>query len=97
MAPNTSQLTARRFEADENTRFNPDSSGNPDLKPELATGIDLTYEHFWYPGAVFSVSTSQRRITDYIRTRLAQDSRGLWRISQCGRGDGRATGPRVAR
>jgi outer membrane receptor for ferrienterochelin and colicins len=88
-APNTNQLTARRFEADENTRFNPDSSGNPDLKPELATGIDLTYEHFWYPGAVFSVSTSQRRITDYIRNKLTQDRRGLWLIQPLN--DGSAT------
>jgi len=77
-APATNQLTARRFFSDENTRFNPDSSGNPDLKPELATGIDLTYEHFWAPGAVFSIGTSQRHITDYIRTKLTQDSRGLW-------------------
>jgi outer membrane receptor protein involved in Fe transport len=79
-APQSQQLSARRFEATENTRFNPDNSGNPDLKPELATGIDLTYEHFWYPGAVFSVSTSQRRITDYIRARLTQDKRGLWLV-----------------
>jgi len=77
-APSTQQLTARRYEAAENTRFNPDSSGNPDLRPELANGIDITYEHFFAPSAVFSVGTSQRRIRDYIRTRLTQDARGLW-------------------
>jgi outer membrane receptor for ferrienterochelin and colicins len=77
-APTTAQLTARRTEAPENTRFNPDSTGNPDLRPELANGIDLTYEHFWAPGAVFSVGTSQRRIRDYIRSRLSQDSDGRW-------------------
>jgi len=88
-APQTNQLSARRFEADENTRFNPDSSGNPNLKPELANGIDLTYEHFWAPGAVFSVGASQRRISDYIRTRLIQDSRGLWLIQPLN--DGNAT------
>lgn len=77
-APTVQQLTARRIESDLNTRFNPDSSGNPYLKPELATGIDLTYEHFWAPGAVFSVGTSVRRITDYIRTTLGQDAKGYW-------------------
>ncbi|WP_195763630.1 TonB-dependent receptor plug domain-containing protein [Duganella guangzhouensis] len=77
-APSTQQLTARRYEAPENTRFNPDSSGNPKLRPELANGIDITYEHFFAPSALFSVGTSQRRIRDYIRTRLTQDEHGLW-------------------
>ncbi|WP_377704458.1 TonB-dependent receptor plug domain-containing protein [Pseudoduganella sp. UC29_71] len=88
-APNTGQLTARRYEADLNTRFTPDSSGNPDLKPELATGVDLTYEHFFAPGAVFSVGTSQRRISDYIRSRLGQDARGYWLVQPVN--DGNAT------
>ena len=77
-APTIAQLTARRYEAELNTRFSPDSSGNPDLKPELATGIDLTYEHFWAPGAVFSIGSSARRITDYIRTRLEPGGDGRW-------------------
>jgi outer membrane receptor for ferrienterochelin and colicins len=77
-APTTWQLTARRFEADVNTRFTSDSSGNPNLKPELANGVDLTYEHFWAPGAVFSVGTSLRSIRDYIRPRLIEDRPGHW-------------------
>lgn len=79
-APATNQLSARRYESDLNTRFNPDYSGNPDLKPELANGIDLTYEHFFAPGAVFSVGTSQRKIKDYIRSKLTQDGRGYWLV-----------------
>lgn len=77
-APSTNQLTARRIEAEVNTRFSPDSSGNPDLRPELASGVDLTYEHFWAPGAVFSAGTSVRHITDYIHTILSQDNDGRW-------------------
>ncbi len=77
-APDTGQLTARRHRADLNTRFQPDHSGNPDLRPELATGIDLTYEHFWAPGAVFSVAGSARQIKDYIRTKLFVDADGYW-------------------
>jgi outer membrane receptor protein involved in Fe transport len=79
-APETHQLSAHRYDADLNTRFNPDRSGNPALRPELANGLDLTYEHFWAPGAVFSASTSVRRIRDYIRSTLAQDANGLWLI-----------------
>jgi outer membrane receptor protein involved in Fe transport len=79
-APNTNQLSARRYESDLNTRFSPDSSGNPALLPELANGVDLTYEHFWAPGALFSAGASVRRISDYIRSKLTQDSRGLWLI-----------------
>ena len=77
-APNTNQLSVRRWESDTNNRFSPDSSGNPALKPEQADGVDLTYEHFWAPGAVFSAGTSARRIRDYIRTILEQDANGRW-------------------
>lgn len=79
-APSIGQLSARRYESVLNTRFNPDSSGNPGLRPELANGLDLTYEHFWFPGAVFSISASARQIKDYIRSRLVQDSGGHWLI-----------------
>jgi len=77
-APDTNQLSARRFEAETNTRFSPDISGNPALRPEQANGVDLTYEHFWAPGAVFSVGGSQRHIQDTIRTVLGQDVNGRW-------------------
>lgn len=77
-APTIDQLTARRYEAAVNTRFAPDSSGNPELRPELANGIDITYEHFLKDGAMFSASVSRRAITDYIRTTLDIDDRGRW-------------------
>lgn len=79
-APDTNQLSAHRYESTENTRFAPDRSGNPNLRPELANGIDLTYEYFWAPGAVFSVGASARHIRDYIRSELTQDSNGHWLI-----------------
>ncbi|HWJ94417.1 MAG TPA: TonB-dependent receptor [Telluria sp.] len=77
-APTTDQLTARRYESALNTQFAPDSSGNPALRPELANGVDLTYEHFWAPAALFAVTASTRTITDHIRTRLGQDAQGRW-------------------
>ena len=77
-APTIDQLTARRNEAINNTQFEPDWGGNPDLRAELATGVDLAYEHFWKPGAMVSVSASVREIDDYIRTRLEQDAARRW-------------------
>jgi outer membrane receptor protein involved in Fe transport len=87
-APDTNQLNARRIDKETNTRFSADYSGNPALRPEQANGIDLTYEHFWAPGAVFSLGTSQRRIRDYIRTVLEQDAGGRWLVHPVN--DGRA-------
>jgi outer membrane receptor for ferrienterochelin and colicins len=77
-APTVDQLTARRYESAVNTRFAPDSGGNPNLRPELANGIDITYEHFLKDGAMFSASVSRRAISDYIRTTLDVDADGRW-------------------
>lgn len=77
-APTLDQLTSRRYEATLNTRFSPDSSGNPNLKPELATGIDAAYEQFWPQGGMVVVSVTRRAITDYIRTALKVDANGRW-------------------
>ena len=77
-SPTIEQLTARRYESAVNTRFNADSGGNPDLRPELARGLDLTYEHFLPQGAMVSASVARREITDYIRTRLDLDPDGRW-------------------
>jgi outer membrane receptor for ferrienterochelin and colicins len=77
-APTIDQLTARRYESVLNTRFDPDSGGNPALRPELANGIDAAYEHYWPQGAMVSLSGSRRMISDYIRTRLDEDPDGRW-------------------
>lgn len=86
-APTTDQLTARRYVSADNTRFNPDSSGNPALRPELANGIDMAYEDFWAPGALVALTASQRDITDTIRTRLDLDADGRWLYQPFNDGD----------
>jgi outer membrane receptor for ferrienterochelin and colicins len=86
-APTLDQLSARRSEAAENTRFSADTAGNPALRPELANGIDVAYESFWAPGAMFSVSAARRSITDLIRTRLAEDDAGRWVVQPLNDGD----------
>jgi outer membrane receptor for ferrienterochelin and colicins len=45
----------------------PDRIGNPYLKPELATGLDIAYEKYFTGGGLFSVSAFHRRIKDLIR------------------------------
>jgi outer membrane receptor for ferrienterochelin and colicins len=51
-----------------NTRTTPDRTGNPSLKPELATGLDVAYESYLPAGGLVSVGMFHRRITNLIRT-----------------------------
>jgi outer membrane receptor for ferrienterochelin and colicins len=52
----------------------PDRVGNPTLKPELATGIDLSYEHYLTGGGVVGASLFHRRLRDVIRTLTTQQT-----------------------
>lgn len=51
-----------------------DSAGNPNLKPELATGIDLAAERYLDGGGVLSANLFHRNITNLIRSQLAQEA-----------------------
>ena len=46
----------------------PDRAGNPALRPELASGIDLAFEHYPADGGVLSASLFRRRIRDLMRS-----------------------------
>lgn len=70
-APTTQQLIPRRYIANNNTATTPDFQGNPELKPELAWGLDLAYEHYFSGGGVFSVSAFARRIDSVILQSLS--------------------------
>ena len=50
-----------------NIATSPDSTGNPSLKPELAWGLDLAYEHYLSAGGILSVSVFERSIDDLVR------------------------------
>ncbi len=74
-SPNTSQLIARPSLSSlypdlsrGNQPTSPDRAGNPALKPELAWGLELGYEHYLAAGGIFSVNAYLRRIDDLIRT-----------------------------
>jgi outer membrane receptor for ferrienterochelin and colicins len=87
-APSTFDLMPRRFVANNNTATTPDTQGNPDLRPELAWGLDAAYEHYFAGGGVFSASAFQRRV-DNIMLRELLDVNGVF-ISRPAN-EGRAT------
>jgi outer membrane receptor protein involved in Fe transport len=76
-APNTSSLIPRRFTATNNSATTPDTQGNPNLKPELAWGLDLGYEHYLDGGGMLGVSGFTRRIQDVTHSRVGLVD-GLW-------------------
>jgi iron complex outermembrane receptor protein len=50
-----------------NPQIGPDRIGNPALKPELATGLDLAFEKYLPQGGVLSIGGFHRRIAGLIR------------------------------
>ncbi|MCX2865052.1 TonB-dependent receptor [Paucibacter sp. PLA-PC-4] len=54
-----------------NTPIAADRAGNPRLRPELASGLDLAFEHYPAGGGVLSVGVFFRRIDQLIRQRIA--------------------------
>ncbi len=50
-----------------NTASSPDRAGNPSLRPELATGVDVALEHYFSGNGVISISVFRRDIRDLIR------------------------------
>ena len=53
-----------------------DYAGNPLLKPELATGLDLAYEQYLSMGGVLSANLFARRISNLVR-RMTELETGL--------------------
>jgi outer membrane receptor for ferrienterochelin and colicins len=78
-APNIEQLIARptintNFPVNgPNTETAPDRVGNPLLKPELATGLDIAWEKYLKAGGLVSVGVFHRRITGLVRNTLVQE------------------------
>jgi iron complex outermembrane receptor protein len=66
-APALNDLIAVPFISTYNDATRPDRSGNPNLKPELATGIDLAYEHYLGKSGLLSASGFVRNIDDLMR------------------------------
>jgi outer membrane receptor for ferrienterochelin and colicins len=74
-SPTTSQLIARPTisplypDTDQpNQPTNPDRAGNANLKPELASGLELGLEHYLDAGGIVSANIFARKIDGLIRT-----------------------------
>jgi outer membrane receptor for ferrienterochelin and colicins len=52
----------------------PDRAGNPDLKPELATGLEIGYEKYLSKGGLLSANFFTRRITNLMRNVTALET-----------------------
>ncbi len=72
-APDLDSLVPRRQTWENNSPVEADYQGNPNLKPELAWGLDAAWEHFWAEEAMVSVSASARRIGNYTNNRVYFD------------------------
>ncbi|MDK2125588.1 TonB-dependent receptor plug domain-containing protein [Parachitinimonas caeni] len=66
-APRTADLIARPSRSNLNGATSPDRIGNPSLKPELAWGLELAYEHYLEQGGLISTNLFHRRIDNLIR------------------------------
>ncbi len=67
-SPSLSNLIARPRQSNPNAATRPDRAGNPALRPELATGIDVAVEHYLPASGLLSANLFQRRISDYMRS-----------------------------
>lgn len=57
-----------------NQAIHPDSAGNPALRPELATGLDMAYEHYVPGGGLISANLFYRQIKDLMRRQTALET-----------------------
>jgi len=82
-APNLNQLLARPALSGlypdptvGNIDQSPDNIGNPNLKPELATGLDLAYEKYLQGGGMVSIGGFYRRVSNLIRNVVTLEQPG---------------------
>jgi outer membrane receptor protein involved in Fe transport len=90
-APTMAELIPRRYTTDNNnSATNPDTQGNPRLRPELAWGLDAGYDHYFGKDGLFSASAYARRI-DGVTLPLLFREGGRWirMPSNAGRADAR--------
>lgn len=77
-APEPGELIPRRRRNEINAPTLPDIAGTPLLRPEIARGVDITYEHFFSKTAMVSVGVSTRDIDDYTLTNVSLEEDGRW-------------------
>jgi outer membrane receptor protein involved in Fe transport len=90
-APALERMIPRVFFTPNNSAVSPDSRGNPALKPELAWGVDASYEHYFGEGGMLSASTYLRQISEFTR-RDVQLIDGRWVALPVNDGDAQSRG-----
>lgn len=73
-APSLTDLIAVPYYSRLNSPTSPDRTGNPYLKPELATGLDFAYEHYLSQSGILSVSVFSRDINNLMRREISLES-----------------------
>lgn len=92
-APTTRELLARPVRQYDNSPNSPDTQGNPDLRPELAWGLDVAYERHFEDAGLMSANFFMRRIQDVILQELFLDAAtGRWVSRPINNGNARAHG-----
>ena len=94
-APSLADLIALPSFSRLNSATQPDRTGNPNLKPELATGIDVAYEHYLGRNGIVSIGGFVRNISDLMRRDTAlqnTDSGPRWVSTPTNIGKARTSG-----
>ena len=94
-APQLTELLATPLASRLNGPTRPDRMGNPDLKPELAQGLDVAYEHYLGKSGIVSAGGFVRHIENLIRRELSvvQTPQGTrWVSRPSNAGDARSSG-----
>ncbi|MFL6672481.1 MAG: TonB-dependent receptor plug domain-containing protein [Massilia sp.] len=77
-APEITRLMPRRYTVNNNNSpTNPDQQGNPNLRPELAWGLDAAWERYFGKDNMLGLSSYYKRIRDVTVDRL-QQANGIW-------------------
>jgi outer membrane receptor for ferrienterochelin and colicins len=90
-APALVNVIPRRILATNNSATTPDRQGNPAIRPELASGLDLAFEHYLAGGGLLSASGYMRRISDNERNNIFLVE-GAWVSMPVNTGSARAHG-----
>jgi outer membrane receptor protein involved in Fe transport len=91
-APNMLDLIPRRFTADNNnSATNPDTQGNPALRPELSWGLDAGIDYYFAKDSMLIASAYMRDIDNVILPTLYREQ-GRWITMPANHGGARVHG-----
>ena len=72
-SPAIETLIPRPYTSTNNSPLDPDTRGNPALRPQKALGLDLAYEHNWKGGAMISLGGYLRKVDGLTRDTITRE------------------------